>query len=139
MIAEIAPLELRSTSLFSVLLLGAGAFVGLLWRRQAKPTADVQIELKVDEEGVRRTLRLRPPITFGRGADAALRVVDPHASRLHAILDIEDGFAFVEDLGSRNGTLVNARPISGRVRLAPGDEIGLGRVRVIFSGEVPWT
>jgi ABC-type multidrug transport system ATPase subunit/pSer/pThr/pTyr-binding forkhead associated (FHA) protein/ABC-type multidrug transport system permease subunit len=36
---------------------------------------------------------------------------------------------FVEDLGSRNGTFVNGARIRGRVRVAPGQEIGLGSFR----------
>lgn len=134
-----AALDARTGSLAVEIVLAAGALIAAIWRRAPRARRDAQVELRVEEEGETRTLRLLPPVTLGRGQDALLRVSDPHASRLHAILDTEDGFAFVEDLGSRNGTLVNARPIDGRVRLSPGDEIGLGRVRVVFIGEVPWT
>jgi pSer/pThr/pTyr-binding forkhead associated (FHA) protein len=104
-----------------------------------RPLFAGRIELRVEEESQRKTVRLPLPITIGRSDDAQLRLNDPHASRLHAFIDVEEGTPFVEDLGSRNGTRVNARPISGRTTLAPGDDIRVGRAKIVFSGEVPWT
>ena len=37
----------------------------------------------------------------------------------------------MEDLGSKNGTLVNGHPITSATRLAEADEIVLGSVRVM--------
>jgi hypothetical protein len=139
MISADTALWLRINSLWAVIGIAAFGGAALCVRRPARPASGAQLELRVEEAPEYRTLRLQPPITVGRGADAILRVRDPHASRLHAILDVEDGSPFVEDLGSRNGTLVNARPIEDRVRLQPGDEIRVGRVRIVFNGEVPWT
>lgn len=76
-------------------------------------------------EGAR--LPLAPVRTLGRGRDADLRVRDPHASRVHARFRVGCGGAAVEDLGSKNGVLVNGRRIGEGARaLRPGDRIALG-------------
>jgi pSer/pThr/pTyr-binding forkhead associated (FHA) protein len=134
-------LALRIASAETIFLLAAVVGYGLLTRSSPYRTPNFagRIELRIEEEAQRKTVRLLLPITIGRSDDAQLRLNDPHASRLHALIDVEEGTAFVEDLGSRNGTRVNARPISGRTALAPGDDIRVGRARIVFSGEVPWT
>src|SRR3954465_9472781 len=49
-------------------------------------------------------------------------------SSRHARLVLEDGYWWVEDLSSRNGTFLNGKRLAGggRQRLSPGDEIGFG-------------
>ncbi len=134
-------LALRIESMETLLLLCGVVGYALFARRSHRtaPNFAGRIELRIEEGEQRKTVRLSLPITVGRSDDAQLRLNDPHASRLHALIDVEEGTAFVEDLGSRNGTRVNARPISGRTTLAPGDDIRVGRARIVFSGEVPWT
>ncbi|MCA8958973.1 MAG: trypsin-like peptidase domain-containing protein [Planctomycetes bacterium] len=51
----------------------------------------------------------------------------PHVSSLHARLDAVDGRLEVEDLGSKNGTLVNGRQIESRTELHSGDLVQFGR------------
>jgi DNA-binding winged helix-turn-helix (wHTH) protein len=53
-------------------------------------------------------------------------------SRRHARIRVSHGVATLEDLGSKNGTFVRERRISGPERLADGDPIRLGRVRMTF-------
>ncbi len=133
---------LRVASLETLGLLGLVVGYALAARRSfgaVFPQRVHRVELLIEEGDQRRTLRLVLPITLGRSDDAQVRLNDLHASRLHALIDVEEGTAFVEDLGSRNGTRVNARLISGRTTLAAGDDIRVGRARIVFSGEVPWT
>jgi serine phosphatase RsbU (regulator of sigma subunit) len=54
-------------------------------------------------------------------------------SRQHAAIDVGNDAAWIEDLGSRNGTLLQGRSISGRRPLADGDEILIGDQRLRFS------
>jgi pSer/pThr/pTyr-binding forkhead associated (FHA) protein len=61
----------------------------------------------------------------GRGAESAVRLDARNVSRCHARLTVENGTAFVEDLGSRNGTLVNGQPLRGRRKLREGDVLQL--------------
>lgn len=132
-------LEARLQSLTVILLLVLFALAALTMRRSVKIQREAQLELRIEEAAGSRTLRLRPPVTLGRSEDALVSIKDLHVSRFHALMDVEDECVFVEDMGSRNGTIVNARPIDGRVQLSPGDEIWIGRVKIIFNGEVPWT
>jgi pSer/pThr/pTyr-binding forkhead associated (FHA) protein len=49
-------------------------------------------------------------------------------SRRHARIFVEEGAAYLADLGSKNGTTVNGKPLrQSIVQLRDGDEIGLGR------------
>jgi hypothetical protein len=48
--------------------------------------------------------------SIGRSETARVRVDDPSVSAQHALLRPIDGDWVVEDLGSRNGTLVDGRP-----------------------------
>ncbi len=64
---------------------------------------------------------------IGRGAEAAFKVDALDASRRHArIRRTPSGSYLVEDLGSRNGTRVNGRPVRGPRRLRPGDRVEIG-------------
>jgi serine phosphatase RsbU (regulator of sigma subunit) len=58
---------------------------------------------------------------IGRSADCEVPVDTPAVSRRHAaIIHEADGF-YLEDLKSRNGTLLNEKPISDRTLLKDGD------------------
>jgi adenylate cyclase len=78
----------------------------------------------------------KPSIQIGRSATSDLPLEDAgnRVSRQHAILRVdESGVATIEDLGSRNGTIVNGRKASGAVRLHRGDLIVIGPYRLAFS------
>jgi pSer/pThr/pTyr-binding forkhead associated (FHA) protein len=63
---------------------------------------------------------------IGRATDATIRIDFPGVSRYHARVAIARGEAAIEDLGSKNGTLLNGQPIQRSCRLADGDEIRIG-------------
>lgn len=68
--------------------------------------------------------------TLGRADSCKILLDDTSVSAHHAMLrTVEDHWA-VEDLGSRNGTLVNGRPVTSQTLLSCGDSIQLGRVRL---------
>ena len=57
---------------------------------------------------------------------------DPTVSRLHAVIErFESGWC-VSDLGSSNGTYLNGERIWAVRRLRNGDEIRVGRTRLLF-------
>src|SRR6201997_4427026 len=57
---------------------------------------------------------------------------DSTVSRLHAVLE-NLGFAWsVRDVGSRNGTYVNGEKISAERVLRSGDELRVGKTRLVF-------
>jgi hypothetical protein len=69
---------------------------------------------------------------IGRDADCAVTLPDPLVSRRHALVRITAGHATIEDLGSRNGTLVNGITIAARTEIRDGDTIEVGPVRMTF-------
>jgi DNA-binding winged helix-turn-helix (wHTH) protein len=60
---------------------------------------------------------------IGRDPEATVPVDAPGVSRRHARITVADGAATLEDLGSKNGTLVCDRPVNQSVRLRNGDRI----------------
>ena len=72
-------------------------------------------------------------LVIGRGSDVDLQLDDPEVSRRHLIVRRERSAYVVEDLGSRNRTLVNGTPIEHPRALAFGDRLQLGpRVVLLF-------
>jgi hypothetical protein len=62
-------------------------------------------------------------------------VVDAEGvSRVHAVFERFGDAWCVRDLGSRNGTFVNGGRIIGERALHSGDEVVLGRLRLLFRG-----
>src|SRR6188768_2949518 len=63
---------------------------------------------------------------IGRDAGADLCIEDELISQRHARLVIHPGEVFIEDLNSANGTLAGDSPVTGMMRLWPGQRIQLG-------------
>ncbi|HEY1555694.1 MAG TPA: GGDEF domain-containing protein [Kofleriaceae bacterium] len=72
--------------------------------------------------------------TIGRISGAEVRLDDDGISRKHACVRVDGERAWVEDLGSRNGTIVNGTRISGTQELRDGDKIQIGRATVLRFG-----
>ena len=68
----------------------------------------------------------------GRTSEAAVRIPSAKVSRRHARIRVDGGRAWLEDLGSRNGTFLGKRRIDAPVPLADGDEIGIGGAVLVF-------
>lgn len=69
---------------------------------------------------------LADEVTVGRAAGCSVRVEDAYTSNLHARLYRRDGALWVEDLGSTNGTWVNAERLEGATRIGRGDLVQVG-------------
>jgi len=69
---------------------------------------------------------------FGRDSDAVVWIDDASVSRRHARIQVDGEGATLEDLGSKNGTLLNGQPVRGRERLRDGDQIEVGRASMTF-------
>lgn len=72
--------------------------------------------------------------TIGRQDNNTFVLDDARLSRQHARIDSGPNGLSVTDLNSANGTLVNGRPTSGSVPLAPGDRIQLGDTILVIEG-----
>ncbi|MFN3413837.1 MAG: SpoIIE family protein phosphatase [Thermoanaerobaculum sp.] len=82
-----------------------------------------------DGSSVERTF-LKGPVTVGRAEDVTLCLEDPSLSRRHALFEPGPHGWTVRDLGSRNGTLLNGRPVSAAQNLRVGDTLALGQTRI---------
>jgi pSer/pThr/pTyr-binding forkhead associated (FHA) protein len=69
----------------------------------------------------------RPSTVIGRGRNADLVLNEATISRAHALFGYDGMDAFVQDLGSTNGTLVNGTR-EHRKTLAHGDELRMGKL-----------
>src|ERR1022692_1129088 len=67
----------------------------------------------------------RERLTIGRDAGNDLSLEDKFVSARHAVIVSVLGDAFLEDLGSTNGTRVNGKPVA-KCTLADGDVIEMG-------------
>lgn len=65
---------------------------------------------------------------LGRDPDCTVFVDDATVSRRHARVTVRGSEAFLEDLGSKNGTTVNGRPPDGSCPLRHGDAVLVGSV-----------
>lgn len=74
-------------------------------------------------------------VTLGRGSTNDVVVDDSGVSRLHAVMESYPGGWSVRDLGSSNGTFVNGVLLVGESSLQPGDEVRLGKSRLIFRAD----
>ncbi|MBE7491504.1 MAG: FHA domain-containing protein [Planctomycetes bacterium] len=84
-------------------------------------------------DGVGYEIRLgTDPITVGRSPGAGHRLPAHQISRYHAKFWIEHSQAWVEDLGSRNGTLRNGRRVKGKAALEAGDILTLGELEICY-------
>ena len=64
--------------------------------------------------------------TIGREPVATISIDSSQVSRQHARILVTAAGAFLEDLGSRNGTFIRGERITGRVELQAGDEVIVG-------------
>lgn len=82
---------------------------------------------------VDRVIPLEGELVLGRHRESGLRVEDDKASRHHARVFLAEGAWWVEDLESANGTLLNGKPLVGRMRLGDDDCIAIGKSRILFQ------
>jgi len=69
----------------------------------------------------------RRSLAFGGHALDASKV-----SREHAVIEHVGHELVIRDLGSRNGTFVQGKPIHGPTALEPGDVVGMGAIIILF-------
>jgi serine phosphatase RsbU (regulator of sigma subunit) len=76
-------------------------------------------------------------ITLGRHPDCDIVLEAAAVSRQHARILLVDGKFYVEDLNSRNGTLLNGRPLLRREVLREHDQLGVCDLVFIFHHGLP--
>jgi pSer/pThr/pTyr-binding forkhead associated (FHA) protein len=83
-----------------------------------------------------KEIKLRLPVTIGRGRQANLVLPHPLVSRRHCEIVEHEGFLLVRDLGSLNGTFVDQHRIQQEI-LPPGGLLTLGTItfRAVYEAE----
>jgi hypothetical protein len=78
-------------------------------------------------------LSLAAPLTrLGRHPDSEISLDDITVSRRHAEIERTSEGYVARDAGSLNGTYVNQQRIDGSVLLQQGDEVQVGKFRLVF-------
>jgi sigma-B regulation protein RsbU (phosphoserine phosphatase) len=76
-------------------------------------------------------------LVVGRAMDADLTLADPFLSRRHSRFFRTGADLFVEDLGSRNGTIVNGQTIQQATRVQPGDVVKISNSVIAILAPAP--
>lgn len=71
-------------------------------------------------------------VVLGRGDNCDIRLEDVNISRRHAVVRRNWNEFLIEDLGSKNGVILNGQRTSGETRLKDADEIYLGAIHLTF-------
>ena len=83
--------------------------------------------------GQRRLSLVAGENIIGRDDVARIRIDDPVVSRRHARILVSSAGALIEDLGSKNGTFIDGRPVpAGPVPLRDGIQLAFGTVLVTY-------
>lgn len=116
------------------------AVLWMLWRdlRQATTSREVArpggrlVVLHAPDEtpAVGTTFPLQPITSIGRSPANTIPIPDTYASAQHTLLTWREGQWWLEDRGSRNGTVLNDVRINGPTVVSAGDIIGVGRTQL---------
>ena len=87
-------------------------------------------------DGCHRVVLADDRLTLGSGPHNDLVLdFDSTVSRLHAVIERLGRAWCLRDLASRNGTTVNGERLAGERPLHDGDEVRVGRTRLVFRGD----
>lgn len=121
-----------------LLLLGfLGGIAWLIYRDMQVTTAAIAeqerpygrlriIANEAEIPAVDTTFPLLPITSIGRAASNSVVLPDGYASAEHALITRRQGQWWIEDQGSRNGTLLNDVRLAGTAVISAGDVIAVG-------------
>jgi DNA-binding winged helix-turn-helix (wHTH) protein len=110
------------------------AAVEVTGARRAASDSDARMYLTIAD---RQFLLTEGTMVIGRARDAAVRIDSGGVSRHHARVVVAGNEARVEDLGSKNGTFVDGKAVTGACLLKDGGEIRVGPVALTFRVALP--
>ncbi len=131
MIVRSATRDVRSAPQESIVI-GAAQADELRALARAKPVAPAKLRVETSPTLARGELLVfREPVVVGRAPDSGLRLDDDEfASSQHARISPADNGLWIEDLGSTNGTFVNAARVTTSRQLLPGDLVKVGETEL---------
>ncbi|HEX7289257.1 MAG TPA: FHA domain-containing protein [Candidatus Angelobacter sp.] len=95
-----------------------------------------KLYLKFDNSVLKEITLSQAATTIGRLPDNTLQIDNLAVSGHHARISWEQGFYVIEDLGSLNGTYINAERVS-RAKLRHCDTVKIGKHEIEFKNEGP--
>jgi pSer/pThr/pTyr-binding forkhead associated (FHA) protein len=124
-----------------LLLAFLGLFAWLIYRDLQVTTAVLQQKQQVAGQlrvianelaapAIDTLFPLRPLTSIGRSQSSQIVIDDGYVSQEHALLVERSGQWWLEDLGSRNGTLLNGVPLTETAVVSSGDVITIGSVQL---------
>jgi pSer/pThr/pTyr-binding forkhead associated (FHA) protein len=130
--------------LIALMLYGFIALLFLFLRRDLTTSNRGEEQLPIahlitlDGDGLEANYSLEELNLIGRADDNTLPLPVGTVSAYHARLSCQRGTWWIEDLGSRNGTLLNEITVTEPLIVGFGDEIQLGSIRFRFlAGPAP--
>ena len=101
-------------------------------KRRRPARANGNYGLEIINSGNGRDLKegsiipIRSDLSIGRKDSNSIILTDQHVSGNHAKIVVRNNGLFLEDLNSTNGTYLNGKKISSRIKLNNKDEIRIG-------------
>ncbi|NJN54259.1 MAG: FHA domain-containing protein [Anaerolineae bacterium] len=120
-----------------LLLIFVGAIAWLIYRdmrvtalslaAEERPSGVLRVIANESGEVMPDTLfPLLPMTSIGRASSNTIVLSDGFTSTEHALITRHSGQWWLQDQGSRNGTLLNETPVLGTAVISPGDIITVG-------------
>ncbi len=91
-----------------------------------------RLKARIGGKDCRHSIALGPNL-LGAAPGNDLVLADPTISRRHARIHCTEAGLVLEDLGSRNGTAINARPVTKSTTFEPGDQLQFGDVTAVVE------
>lgn len=81
------------------------------------------------------SMKLAGELILGHGEACDVQLFDPCVSGRHARLVLRGSAVYIEDMGSKNGTLVDGGPqrIRGLVDISAGANVAMGNTRIFIK------
>ena len=77
-----------------------------------------------------QSYRIEGEMRLGRDETCQVNINDGRISRLHATLTVKEGFLYIRDEGSSNGTYINGIRTNKPILLQTGDQIQVGNTKL---------
>ncbi|MCG3173213.1 MAG: hypothetical protein GMKNLPBB_01391 [Myxococcota bacterium] len=100
--------------------------------------AEVKIQVYANGQEMSELSFNQPIIKIGRLSSAHIKLDDPTVSRVHAVIETDpEGNVTVRDMKSSSGIVVNGTRISDEARLRNGDEVLVGKTKLVIRFAAP--
>ncbi len=104
-----------------------------MYPAQNKPTENWAVQFVTKTQSTGEIIALTKPTVVGRDDGVDLPLSSSAVSRRHARLTPMGTFLKVEDLDSKNCTLINGNPVREHARCFPGDIVTIGYTRLMVG------